>query len=378
MKRDQSSKRVTRSMSEKMKKESDKAAMFAAIKSREMSTNSDPRHALLAEIQKKKKDSTAAESTHQSSTLSDVKYSPGVYRLQKYLTHAKAMLSLAERDQDAALRACRGLAVYCGEEGGEQSAALLLQVLSDFALSLENGVKKYDIRVEAEKKKAAKKSKESVNNRVERNATPGQGKGSSTPSIVIKDRVPSIQGDHDSVPESFPVKKGEKIQPQVSVTDIVNGKTQIVQETDTTSDIVNRKTQIVQETDTMSALLSAIKDKGLLEKGNASLSSSFTNGKLTSVKSAKDSFSPTPSGGILSRAKHTNSKNGDPKQALLASIKKRRDSLSDSVKHANSAMGQKESHIMLVNRMLSEAPAGLKEGEPSDISLYVFFANNCR
>jgi len=45
--------------------------------------------------------------------------------------------------------------MYCGEQD-ERAAAPLLKVLSDFALSLEYGVKKYDNRVAAEKRKAAK------------------------------------------------------------------------------------------------------------------------------------------------------------------------------------------------------------------------------
>ena len=56
----------------------------------------------------------------------------------------------------------QGLAIYCGEDGGERSAPALLQVLSEFAISLESGVKKYDRRVELAKKQAAaaKKQKE--------------------------------------------------------------------------------------------------------------------------------------------------------------------------------------------------------------------------
>merc|ERR1712194_181209 len=165
MKRDQSSKRVTRSMTKTMKNESDQGdarqAMFAAIKSRGAPSpeNSDPRQALFTAIQKK--GSAVPDNTNgDSSATPKIKDSPGVHRLQQYLTHSKTILSLAERDQDAAIRACKGLTVYCGEEGGERSAAPLLQVLSGFALSLENGVKKYDARVAAEKKKAAKKSQE--------------------------------------------------------------------------------------------------------------------------------------------------------------------------------------------------------------------------
>ena len=109
MKRDQSSKRVTRSMSKKIKDESDvgdpRKALFAAIQSRGSSA-SDPRQALFAAIKNKKKDeSTDKDCTTQES--SNVKYTPGVHRLSKFLIQSKSMLSRAEKDQDAAIRACK-------------------------------------------------------------------------------------------------------------------------------------------------------------------------------------------------------------------------------------------------------------------------------
>ncbi len=190
MKRDQSSKRVTRSMPKKIKNESEvddpRKALFAAIQSRKKEESpkkphTDPRQALFAAI----KNQTKGESPGKDcdSSASEVTHTPGVHRLQKFLSHSKSVLSMAERDQDAAIRACKvrfkhdfshfklphcthplvllqGLAVYCGEDGGERSATPLLQVLADFALSLENGVKKYDKRIKAEKKKAAKKKNE--------------------------------------------------------------------------------------------------------------------------------------------------------------------------------------------------------------------------
>jgi SOS response regulatory protein OraA/RecX len=115
MKRDQSSKRFTRSMSQKMSDENyaedPKGALFAAIKSRgsektnPLPTHNDPRQALFAAI-KSKKNADAAE-TDEESPSSDVLYSPGVHRLQKFLTHSKSILSIAEKDQDAAVRACK-------------------------------------------------------------------------------------------------------------------------------------------------------------------------------------------------------------------------------------------------------------------------------
>ncbi len=43
--------------------------------------------------------------------------------------------------------------LYCGEEGDERSAGPLLQIICDFATSLEQAVKKYDTKKEAEKRK---------------------------------------------------------------------------------------------------------------------------------------------------------------------------------------------------------------------------------
>ena len=107
-------------------------------------------------------DNRTKEETDNSSSHSNVEHSPGVHRLSKFLTRSKLSLSLAEKDQDEGIRACKGLAGYCGEAGGERSAAPLLQVILDFALSLENGVKKYDKKRHI----AAKKTKEAERGQV--------------------------------------------------------------------------------------------------------------------------------------------------------------------------------------------------------------------
>ena len=83
MKRDQSSKREEE---EPPKPADTRQAMFAAIKN-----------------QKK----GVPESIDKDSDSSTVKYTPGVHRLQKFLDQSKTTLSLAERDQDAAIRACK-------------------------------------------------------------------------------------------------------------------------------------------------------------------------------------------------------------------------------------------------------------------------------
>jgi hypothetical protein len=112
MKNDQSSKRVTRSMATKITDDSEvedpRKALFAAIKARAPKEASapptDPRQALFAAIKSRKQDTSVAnDETNDSNT----EYSPGVQRLQDFINHSKAILSLAESDQDAAIRACK-------------------------------------------------------------------------------------------------------------------------------------------------------------------------------------------------------------------------------------------------------------------------------
>ena len=110
MKNDQSSKRVTRSMAKKINEESEvedpRKALFAAIKARapkEDSPPADPRQALFAAIKSRKQDVPQDNEVTDSNT----DYSPGVKRLQGFLNHSKAVLSLADSDQDTAIRACK-------------------------------------------------------------------------------------------------------------------------------------------------------------------------------------------------------------------------------------------------------------------------------
>ena len=112
MKNDQSSKRVTRSMAKKIEKESEvedpRKALFAAIKARatkesEDVSQVDPRQALFAAIKSRKQ----SDELDDSNDVDNTEYSRGVERLQDFLNHSKAVLSLADRDQDEAIRACK-------------------------------------------------------------------------------------------------------------------------------------------------------------------------------------------------------------------------------------------------------------------------------
>lgn len=196
----------------------------------------------------------------------------------------------------------QGLAVYCGEAGGERSAAPLLQVILDFALSLENGVKKYDNRVAAEKRRAAKKMKEAEKGKE-------NNKRNVAPPVLSKKML-----------------KGSSLQPHVGVTDKVN-------------------------------------KANAASAGGQGRSGDSTAATKEECLQKSDSSSSTDS----SAAQNT-----DPKQALLASIRSRRESLPpklppdgvpDRVRHINNTIGRKESRVLLVNRMLSEAPASVKQGE---------------
>ena len=113
MKNDQSSKRVTRSMAKKINDESEvedpRKALFAAIKARvpketEEGTSVDPRQVLFAAIKNRKQETSEGNN---ETDASNTDYTPGVQRLQDFLNHSKTVLSLADSDQDAAIRACK-------------------------------------------------------------------------------------------------------------------------------------------------------------------------------------------------------------------------------------------------------------------------------
>lgn len=164
--------------------------------------------------------------------------------------------------------------MYCGEAGGERTAAPLLQILCEFATSLETAVKKYDARVEAEAKRAAKLAREK---------------------------------DKENRTKATPTRKllrASAFQPHVGVTDNVKPLSPLRQET---------------SLDAREALFNAIKSKE-------------NKPKRRTVKPKKETSTS--------------------KQALFADIK--------SGKKPSEV---KESRILLVNKMLQEAPASVKRGK---------------
>ena len=92
----------------------------------------------------------------------------------------------------------KGLAVYCGEEGGERSATSLLQILSAFASSLKAAVEKYDKRAEMARRRNAQNKnipqKKDKENRV--NALPKKNQllkaSSLQPHVGLTDKVKSV------------------------------------------------------------------------------------------------------------------------------------------------------------------------------------------
>ena len=110
MKSDQRPKGLPRSTSSKVTKGSElvdpRKALFAAILSRgpkeDDALNQPP---LFSAIKNRRLDND--ERNDDDSPETDVEYSPGVYRLQKFLIHSKSILSIADEDLNAAIRACK-------------------------------------------------------------------------------------------------------------------------------------------------------------------------------------------------------------------------------------------------------------------------------
>ena len=165
--------------------------------------------------------------------------------------------------------------MYCGEGGGEQAAAPLLQILCEFATSLDTAMKKYDARLVAEAKRAAKLAKET--NKVNQIKTT-----STTPKKLLR---------------------ASAFQPHVGVTDKVKIRSPLRQES---------------SLDVREALFNAIK-------------SDESKPKRKTAKPIKEK--------------------SKSKQALLADIK-----------NGKKPSELKESRILLVNRMLQDAPANVKRG----------------
>ena len=178
----------------------------------------------------------------------------------------------------------KGLAVYCGEEGGERSASSLLQILASLASSLVAAVEKYDKKAELSKRK-------------KKNA----------PHKMMKDKENQV----NALPAKKSLLKASSLQPQVGLTDRVKSKT---------------------------------------------------------VNGAKPKLSPKKS------ASFTSPNNSDEsRSALFAAIKSRSETpvgVTNKVRTINTNTQRRESRVLMVNKMLKEAPANVRNGKLILVSIH--------
>lgn len=295
-------------------------ALFAAIQKRGANVDNnlsnppiDPRQALFAAIKNKGADN----SNNTSVATPYVKYSRGVKKLESFIWKAEATLSLTEREQGAAIRACKvsdfchenrhhnflhtddllsllstskGLAVLCGEEGGERSASSLLQVLSTFASSLVAAVEKYDMRAGASRRHMVQNKSAQQKNEKENQV--------------------------NDIPKKEPLLKASSLQPHVRVTD----KIKRVNEDSNTSSSVRVKSVLSPRT--------------------------------------RNTLAP--------------SNDDDARSAMFAPITSRNEKpvgVTNTVRTINTNVQRRESRVLMVNKMLKEAPANVREGKLVAVSV---------
>lgn len=120
---------------------------------KEIDTNSkSPRASLLEAL---------GEKSHETADFTLV---ASIRRLEKFLSEAEyVLLPRLEQDHKSAVTACRNLASFFCESGGEKAASNLLKILDQFATHIDQAVRKYDMRQEAEaRRKAAEQRKAAV------------------------------------------------------------------------------------------------------------------------------------------------------------------------------------------------------------------------
>lgn len=137
------------------------------------SSTSDPRSAMLRAIAARTgvpEDADDSESTSSSIRSSNRSLdksckSPGISRLEKFVADSNAVVIKLKKTQAYALESCKKAAVFFGEKKGEQSAVSVIGVLTKFASTVEQAVKKHDARIEREKRQAASALKKPKKNR---------------------------------------------------------------------------------------------------------------------------------------------------------------------------------------------------------------------
>ena len=300
------------------------------------------------------------------------------------------------------LHISKGLAIYCGEEGGEGSVSTLLQVLSDFATSLENGVKKYDERLEREKrakkkqqdKKTLFKNKDKENEpNAKKSTRPHVGlkkplghdaknelmdaiknRGTETTGTESKTRPSSAQEN----PRQAPLRRDAKNELMDAIKNRGTETTGTESKTRPSSAQENPR-QAPLRRDARNELMDAIKDRGTENTGagtelptlsaqenprQAPLRRDARSELMDAIKGRGTETSGTES--IM----RPSSAQENPRKALLDSIKRRRESLpvkpqpdgvNERIKHINNNLQRQESRVLLTHRMLNEAPESVRK-----------------
>jgi len=95
--------------------------------------------------------------TEQINSGSEV--SAGLRRLEHFMSESDSVLSMLKKQRTKGTQACKDLAEYCGEDGGERAATTILGILTEFTISIDSAVVKHDKLKEQEAKKEARKKK---------------------------------------------------------------------------------------------------------------------------------------------------------------------------------------------------------------------------
>jgi hypothetical protein len=140
----------------------------------------------------------------------------GISRLEEFVEEAEEYFAALQGKRDAAISACKALAKYCGETGGEKAATTLLGILSQFATNLIDALKKYDRRLEMEAKKEAKQKKQEQQER-RKTFVESKGFGSIVKSTVSDTNGSSLERTASSESHEGSTEEASKSEQGVSI-----------------------------------------------------------------------------------------------------------------------------------------------------------------
>lgn len=113
-----------------------------------ISGSKSPRASLMATLHEK------------TDSESEFTISASIRRLEKFISEAEYVhLARLQQDRDTAIEACRNLASFFCESGGEKAASNLLKILDEFARHIDQAVQKYDFQ---QKRKAAEQQRKAA------------------------------------------------------------------------------------------------------------------------------------------------------------------------------------------------------------------------